>query len=93
MVSSICGGRHDVAALICMMLASAIRSRNTMGCALSIALCSVRRTRVTRSAALQLADVALDAAGDQLEHIVGTASRSICAFLHRMAIRVSSSGG
>ena len=51
------------------------------------------RTRQASECALELADVGLDAARDQVGDVVGKADRSTAAFFLRIAMRVSSSGG
>ncbi len=84
-----------VAALICIVLESEMRSRRTISAsALSIVVLFSDANAVTRisapSSSRMLRSMLLAMSSSTSP---GTSSRSICAFLRRMAMRVSSSGG
>ena len=84
-----------VAVLICMVLESEIRSRSTISASdLSIAVLLSDANAVTRisapSSSRMLRSMLLAMSSSTSP---GTSRRSICAFLRRIAMRVSRSGG
>ena len=84
-----------VAALICMVRHRPGRSRRTISASdLSIgARLGRRECRNPDQRALELTDVAFNAAGNQFENLIGNIQPLGLRLLRRMAMRVSSSGG